>query len=73
MEQQQYKLTDQNWAAFVLTRPLGATLGDLLDKPVAQGGLDLSRLYASLVLVGFIVLCVSFIPQRAAKQGEAAG
>jgi uncharacterized membrane-anchored protein len=61
------------WAAFVLTRPLGATLGDLLDKPVAQGGLHLSRLYASLILVGFIILCVSFIPQRAAKEGEAAG
>jgi uncharacterized membrane-anchored protein len=54
------------WAAFILTRPLGATLGDLLDKPVSQGGLEVSRLYASLILVAFMVLCVVFIPQRPA-------
>ena len=59
------------WAAFILTRPLGATLGDLLDKPVAAGGMHLSRLYASLILLGFIVVCVLIIPQRSAKQGEA--
>ncbi len=58
------------WAAFILTRPLGATLGDLLDKPVAQGGLHLSRLFASLILLAFIVVCVLFIPQRAAKHRE---
>jgi uncharacterized membrane-anchored protein len=57
------------WAAFVLTRPLGATLGDLLDKPIAQGGLHLSRLYASLALLVFIGVCVMAIPQRAAKPG----
>ncbi|MEZ2354804.1 hypothetical protein [Caballeronia sp. RCC_10] len=59
------------WAAFVLTRPLGATLGDLLDKPLAQGGLHISRLYASLILLCFIVACVALIPQRAAKRRKA--
>ncbi len=58
------------WAAFVLTRPLGATLGDLLDKPLADGGLNLSRLYASLVLLVFISACVYFIPQRAARAAD---
>jgi len=58
------------WIAFVLTRPLGATLGDLLDKPIAQGGLHLSRLYASLALLVFIGICVLAIPQRAAKPGH---
>ncbi len=56
------------WAAFVLTRPLGATLGDLLDEPVAQGGIHFSRLIASLILLGCIVAAVAFIPQRAAKK-----
>jgi uncharacterized membrane-anchored protein len=60
------------WVAFVLTRPLGATLGDFLDKPVAQGGLNLSRLYASVVLVVFIAICVKLIPQRPAGGGGAA-
>jgi uncharacterized membrane-anchored protein len=60
------------WAAFILTRPLGATLGDFLDKPLAQGGLNLSRLYASLVLLAFMALCVSLIPQRPAAPGAAA-
>lgn len=59
------------WLAFVMTRPLGATLGDLLDKPVASGGLHLSRLYASLVLLAFIAACIRFIPQRAAPAREA--
>ena len=59
------------WAAFILTRPLGATLGDLLDKPVANGGLHLSRLYASLILLAIIVISVLLIPQRAAR-GNAA-
>ncbi len=60
------------WAAFILTRPLGATLGDLLDKPLAMGGLHLSRLYASLVLLAFIVICVVVLPQRAGghRQGQ---
>ena len=60
------------WAAFVLTRPLGATLGDFLDKPLAQGGLNLSRLYASLVLLAFMLVCVKMIPQRPAAPGAAA-
>jgi len=60
------------WLAFVLTRPLGATLGDLLDKPLASGGLNLSRLYASLVLLAFIAACIYFIPQRAAPADAAA-
>jgi uncharacterized membrane-anchored protein len=58
------------WAAFILTRPLGATLGDLLDKPLNAGGLNLSRLYASLILLAFIVGCVLLLPQRAARQGD---
>jgi uncharacterized membrane-anchored protein len=55
------------WAAFILTRPLGATVGDFLDKPVAKGGLDLSRPLASLVLVVAIVALILLIPQRSGK------
>lgn len=53
------------WAAFILTRPLGATVGDLLDKPVADGGLALGRFSASAVLIAFIVACILFFPQKA--------
>lgn len=53
------------WAAFILTRPLGATVGDFLDKPVARGGLDFSRPLATAVLSIAIVLLILFIPQRA--------
>ena len=53
------------WAAFILTRPLGATVGDFLDKPLAQGGLDLGRDMATLVLMVAIALCLWRIPQRA--------
>ncbi|CAN0619948.1 conserved membrane protein of unknown function [Burkholderia multivorans] len=60
------------WAAFVLTRPLGATLGDLLDKPVAQGGLHFSRFYASGILAAFIAGCILLIPQRAARRTTSA-
>jgi uncharacterized membrane-anchored protein len=60
------------WAAFILTWPLSATLGDLLDKPVAQGGLSVSRFYASLILPGFIVACIVLIPQRATRRKETA-
>jgi len=60
------------WVAFVLTRPLGATLGDLLDKPVAQGGLHFSRFYASGILVAFIAGCILLIPQRAARRATSA-
>ncbi len=52
------------WAAFILTRPLGATVGDFLDKPVASGGLDLSRPLASLVMIVVIVALVWILPQR---------
>jgi uncharacterized membrane-anchored protein len=53
------------WAAFILTRPLGATLGDLLDKPLDNGGLAFSRFYASAILAAVIIACVAFLPQRA--------
>ncbi len=56
------------WAAFILTRPLGATVGDFLDKPLAKGGLDLSRPLASLVLAIAIGLLIQFLPQRAASK-----
>ena len=53
------------WAAFILTRPLGATLGDLLDKPRQEGGLAFSRYYASAILAAAILACIAFLPQRA--------
>jgi len=53
------------WTAFILTRPLGATLGDLLTKPHANGGLDLSRISSSLVIAVFMVICIRFTSQRA--------
>lgn len=56
------------WAAFILTRPLGAVVGDYLDKPVSAGGLAWSRYTASAVLFGFILVCVLLVPQRAARQ-----
>ena len=58
------------WAAFVLTRPLGAVVGDFLDKPVAQGGLALSRYTGSLVLLAAIALCILVFPQRPATRGH---
>jgi uncharacterized membrane-anchored protein len=58
------------WAAFILTRPLGAVVGDFLDKPLDVGGLALSRYTASTVLLVFIMACLVFFPQRAAKQGH---
>ena len=67
-----YFLTDISrtllfWAAFILTRPLGATLGDLLDKPLTDGGLAFSRLYASAILAAIIIACVALLPQRAGE------
>jgi uncharacterized membrane-anchored protein len=53
------------WSAFILTRPLGATLGDLLDKPLEEGGLEFDRFYASAILAAIIVACILFLPQRA--------
>jgi uncharacterized membrane-anchored protein len=64
------------WAAFILTRPLGATVGDFLDKPVSNGGLALSRPLASAVLAIFILGCLLVLPQRAGShpaRAEAAG
>jgi uncharacterized membrane-anchored protein len=55
------------WAAFVLTRPLGAVLGDLLDKPVDHGGLALSRYGASLALLAAVAAMVFLVPQRPAR------
>jgi uncharacterized membrane-anchored protein len=55
------------WVAFVLTRPLGAVIGDFLDKPVSAGGLALSRYTASAVLLALMLACIGFVPQRAAK------
>lgn len=55
------------WAAFILTRPLGATVGDLLDKPVDHGGLSLSRPLASAVIAAFILICLLVLPQRAGR------
>jgi uncharacterized membrane-anchored protein len=53
------------WAAFILTRPLGATLGDFLDKPLDQGGLALSRPIASVVIAAIMIGCIIVFPQRA--------
>lgn len=58
------------WAAFILTRPLGAVVGDFLDKPLGSGGLDLSRYSASAALVTAMVACILFFPQRAGKTGH---
>jgi uncharacterized membrane-anchored protein len=58
------------WAAFVLTRPLGAVVGDFLDKPTGSGGLALSRYAASAVIVGLMVLSVTLLPHRAAQKAH---
>ena len=55
------------WAAFILTRPLGATVGDFLDKPLADGGLNLSRPLASLVIAVLMIVLLMLIPQRPAE------
>ena len=55
------------WAAFILTRPLGATVGDFLDKPLNHGGMALSRPIASAVIAVFIVGCILLLPQRAGR------
>lgn len=59
------------WMAFILTRPLGATLGDFLDKPVNDGGLALSRPIATAVIGSVIIVCVLIIPQRAGTHPNA--
>jgi len=57
------------WAAFILTRPLGAVVGDFLDKPLSKGGLDLSRYSATLALLALIGVCIFLFPQRPARRG----
>ncbi|WP_027080450.1 membrane protein [Luteimonas mephitis] len=58
------------WAAFVLTRPLGAVVGDFLDKPLQQGGLDVSRYAASAALLGLVAMLVLALPHRAAQRAH---
>jgi len=58
------------WWAFVLTRPLGAVVGDFLDKPLAQGGLDLSRYTATGALLAAIVILILVLPQRASERAH---
>jgi uncharacterized membrane-anchored protein len=58
------------WAAFILTRPLGAAVGDFLDKPVAKGGLALSRYTASVALLVVIVALILIFPQKPASRAH---
>jgi uncharacterized membrane-anchored protein len=58
------------WAAFILTRPLGATLGDFLDKPIAEGGLALSRYTASLAVAVVIAALILIFPQKPASKAH---
>ena len=60
------------WIAFILTRPLGATVGDFIDKPVADGGLALSRPLASLVIAAIIAALLVVLPQRPGRHPDAA-
>jgi uncharacterized membrane-anchored protein len=60
------------WSAFILTRPLGATIGDFLDKPVTHGGLAFSRPLASAVLAAAILVLIIVLPQRAGRHPGAA-
>jgi uncharacterized membrane-anchored protein len=59
------------WAAFILTRPLGAVVGDFLDKPISAGGLALSRYWASTTLIVIIFALILIFPQRAGKSSVA--
>ncbi len=58
------------WAAFILTRPLGAVVGDFLDKPISKGGLALSRYSASAVLLALIVSCIFIFPHKPATRAH---
>src|SRR5436309_9766162 len=58
------------WAAFILTRPLGATVGDLLDKPIAKGGLALSRYTASFAILVLMVALILIFPQKSATNSH---
>jgi hypothetical protein len=62
------------WVAFILTRPLGATVGDFLDKPISHGGLNLSRPLASAVIAAIILVLLVILPQRPGRHpGETQG
>ena len=61
------------WAAFIVTRPLGATVGDFLDKPLANGGLALGRFAASAVLAAIMVGLIVYLPQRAGREPRQQG
>lgn len=58
------------WIAFITTRPLGAVVGDFLDKPMEQGGLELSRLVATIALLVLIVVLIFIFPQKAAEEAH---
>ena len=58
------------WAAFIFTRPLGAVVGDFLDKPISKGGLELSRYSASAILLVLILSCIHIFSHKPAKQGH---
>jgi uncharacterized membrane-anchored protein len=60
------------WVAFILTRPLGATVGDFIDKPLDQGGLALSRPLASAVVAALMIVCILILPQRAGSVAQRA-
>ena len=59
------------WAAFILTRPLGATVGDFFDKPLSSGGLNVSRPIATAIIAGVMILCILIFPQRAGRHPSA--
>jgi uncharacterized membrane-anchored protein len=58
------------WIAFIMTRPLGAVVGDFLDKPFDHGGLNLSRYTASLILIALIIACIFIFPQKASEKAH---
>lgn len=58
------------WIAFIMTRPLGAVVGDFLDKPLEDGGLNLSRFIASFILIAVIIACIFIFPQKASEKAH---
>jgi uncharacterized membrane-anchored protein len=58
------------WAAFILTRPLGAVVGDLLDKPISKGGFEISRYTVSLILLVLITVSIFVFPQKPARHAH---
>jgi uncharacterized membrane-anchored protein len=72
-----YRFTKMNhtalfWTAFILTRPLGATLGDLLTKPVDSGGANLSRIASSLVIAAAMIAIIAFTTRKSSRLAAAA-